>query len=314
MKIVFLDAKTVGDVPNLKEFKNLGDCTFFETTSSDQTRERIKDADIVITNKVVLGKDLIEGAEKLKLICVAATGMNNIDRDAAKKAGIPVKNVSGYSSHSVAQTTFAMILHLIQKIPLFDDFVKSGEYSNHDIFTNLEITYSEIHGKQFGIVGLGNIGRKVASIADVFGAKVIYHSTSGRNLNQPYPHKELNELLETSDFVSIHAPLNEHTEGLIGYKQLKRMKNSAYLINTGRGGIVKEADLARALDEKQIAGAALDVFEEEPIQANNPLLKIQNQHRLVMTPHIAWASIEARTELIDGVKKNIEEFLVESEK
>lgn len=309
MKLVFLDAKTVGDVPNLKDLEKFGEVTFYQTTSPDQTEKRINDVDIVITNKVVLDRELIEGAGNLKLICVAATGMNNIDRDAAKEAGIPVKNVSGYSTNSVAQTTFAMILHLVQKIPQYDEFVKSGAYAQHDIFTNMEVSYSEIDGKQFGIIGLGNIGSKVASIAEVFGAEVVYHSTSGRNLDQPFPHMGLNELLETSDFISIHAPLNENTENLIGYEELKLMKETAILINAGRGGIVNESDLAKALDEDQIAGAALDVFEQEPINAHNPLLSIKNKHKLVMTPHIAWASIEARTELIEGVKKNIEEFL-----
>lgn len=309
MKIVFLDTKTVGDVPNLEDLKKLGDATFYQTTSPDETAKRIQDAGVVITNKVVLNRELIETAKNLKLICVAATGMNNIDREAAKEVGIPVKNVSGYSTHSVAQTTFSMLLYLVQKITQFDQFVKSGDYSRHDIFTNQEITYSEIHGKQFGIIGLGNIGGKVAKIAEAFGADVIYYSTSGRNLDQPYPHMKLNRLLATSDVVSIHAPLNENTEELIGYSQLELMKKTAYLVNTGRGGIVKEADLAIALDENQIAGAALDVFESEPMEADNPLLKIKNKHKLVMTPHIAWSSIEARMELIDGVKKNIEEFL-----
>lgn len=311
MNIVFLDIKTVGDVPNLKDLKKFGDVTFYKTTSPDQTSKRIEEADIVITNKVVLDKDLIESAENLKLICVAATGMNNIDRDAAKEAGIPVKNVDGYSSNSVAQTAFAMILHLVQKIQQFDEFVKSGEYAEHDIFTNIDISYSEIYGKQFGIIGLGNIGSKVAAIAEAFGAKVVYYSTSGRNLDQPYPHKDLNELLKTSDFVSIHAPLNENTENLIGYEELKLMKETAILINAGRGGIVNEADLAKALDEDQIGGAGLDVFDEEPINADNPLLSIKNKHKLVMTPHIAWASIEARTELIEGVESNIDEFLAD---
>lgn len=309
MKLVFLDTKTVGDVLNLKELETFGEVTFYETTSADQTEERIKKADIVITNKVVLDRELIEGAGNLKLICVAATGMNNIDRDAAKEAGIPVKNVSGYSTNSVAQTTFAMILHLVQKIPRYDEFVKGGEYAQHDIFTNMDISYSEIRGKRFGIIGLGNIGSKVAAIAEAFGVTVVYYSTSGRNLDQPYPHKKLEELLRTSDFVSIHAPLNDNTKGLMGYEELKLMKETAILINAGRGGIVNESDLAKALDEDQIAGAALDVFEEEPINADNPLLSIKNKHKLVMTPHIAWASIEARTELIEGVKKNVEEFL-----
>lgn len=309
MNIVFLDTKTVGEVPNLHDLRKFGKVLFYETTMPAQTGERIKDAEIVITNKVVLDRNLIQNAANLKLICVAATGMNNIDRDAAKEAGIPVKNVSGYSTQSVAQTTFAMILRLLQNITRYDDFVKTGAYSNHDIFTYQRITYSEIHEKQFGIIGLGNIGREVASIAEAFGAKVVYYSTSGRNLDQPYPHMDLNELLESSDFISIHAPLNENTDGLIGYEQLRQMKSTAFLVNAGRGGIVKEIDLARALDENQIAGAALDVFENEPIDANNPLLMVQDKKKLVLTPHIAWSSIEARTKLIMGVKKNIEEFL-----
>lgn len=311
MNIVFLDAKTVGDLPNLKDLKEMGDVTFYPVTMPDEIEKRIENAEIVITNKVVLDEEIIKNAKKLKLICVAATGMNNIDREAAKEEGIQVKNVSGYASQSVAQTTFALILNLMQDIQFYDDFVKNGEYSKSNIFTNLDRSFSEIHGKQFGIIGLGNIGRQVAKIAEVFGSKVVYHSTSGKNTDQGYPHMSLNDLLESSDIVSIHAPLNEHTANLIGYDQLKLMKSTALLINTGRGGIIQETDLARALDENLIAGAALDVFENEPIEADNPLLKIKNKQKLVMVPHIAWSSIEARTELMEGVKKNIEVFLEE---
>ncbi len=309
MKIVFLDAKTVGDVPNLNDLENLGKVTFHQTTSPAQTEERIKDADIIITNKVVIDKELIEKSTRLKLICVAATGMNNIDLEAAEKAGISVKNVAGYASSSVAQSTFALILYLMQDIGYYDNYVKSGEYSKSVIFTNLARPFREIHGKRFGIIGLGSIGRQVAKIAEAFGAEVVYHSTSGRNTDQPYLLLDLDELLETSDIVSIHAPLNENTEGLIGYEQMELMKESAILVNTGRGGIVIEADLARAIDEELIAGAALDVFEKEPIKPDNPLLKVQNKKRLVLVPHITWSSVEARMELLEGVKENIEEFL-----
>ena len=310
MKIVFLDTKTVGDVPNLNELESLGDVTFYQTTSPNQTKERISDADIVITNKVVLNRELIESAKNLKLICVAATGMNNIDLEAAEEAGIPVKNVAGYAARSVAQSTFALILYLMQDIGFYDNYVKSGEYSKSDIFTNLDRPFHEIHGKRFGIIGLGSIGRQVAKIAEAFGAEVVYYSTSGRNIDQPYQRVDLDELLETSDIVSIHAPLNENTAGLIGYEQLKQMKSSAILVNTGRGGIVDEAALAWAIDEEEIAGAALDVFDTEPIKPDNQLLKIQNKNRLVMVPHITWSSIEARMELIEGIKENIEELLV----
>jgi lactate dehydrogenase-like 2-hydroxyacid dehydrogenase len=309
MKIVFLDVKTVGDLPNLEDLKKLGQVTFYQTTSPDQTEERIKGAGIVITNKVVLNRELIERAENLKLICVAATGMNNIDREAAEEAGIPVKNVAGYAAGSVAQSTFALILHLLQNIPYYDEFVKSGAYSKSDIFTHLERPFWEIGGKRFGIIGLGNIGRQVAVIAEAFGAEVVYYSTSGKNTDQPYQQADLDELLETSDIVSVHAPLNKQTAGLIGFNELKKMKSSSLLINTGRGGIVDEAALARALDEELIAGAALDVFETEPIKPDNPLLDILNKNKLVTVPHITWSSIEARTELLDGVIQNIQEFL-----
>jgi lactate dehydrogenase-like 2-hydroxyacid dehydrogenase len=309
MNIVFLDVKTVGDLPNLSDLKSLGEVKFYQTTRPEEVKDRIKDADIVITNKVVLDRGLIESAKHLKLICVAATGMNNIDLEAAKDSGILVKNVAGYASHSVAQSTFALILYLMQDIRYYDRYVKSGEYSKSDIFTNLGRPFREIHGKRFGIIGLGSIGRQVAAIAEVFGAEVVYYSTSGRNTGQPYRRLDLDELLETSDLISIHAPLNENTAGLIGYGQLKKMKRDAILINTGRGGIVNESGLAQALDENLIGAAALDVFEHEPIQPENPLLKIVNKEKLVMVPHITWSSIEARTKLIDGVRNHIHSFL-----
>lgn len=309
MKIVFLDIKTIGDVPNLEKLRQLGEFESYPVTRPDQTADRIKGADIVITNKVVLDEALITGAQKLKLICVAATGMNNIDRKAAKEKGIPVKNVAGYASVSVAQGTFAMILHLIYKLPEIDRYVKSGAYSQSDIFTNLDRSYSEMAGMRFGIIGMGRIGNRVAQVADAFGADVVYYSTSGRNTDQPYRRLELNELLESSDIVSIHAPLNENTDNLLDYEKLQRMKSSALLINTGRGGIVHENDLARALDEDLIAGAGLDVFEQEPLPEDNPLLGIRKKEKLVLTPHMTWASIEARTALVEGIIENIKEFL-----
>lgn len=313
MKIIFLDADTVGDVPNLNSIEDFGDVTFYPTTKPGQTAERIRDADIVITNKVILDQKLMGQAKELKLICVAATGMNNIDREAAKELDIEVKNVAGYASQSVAQSTFAMILHLVQNIPFYDDFVKSGEYSKSKIFTSVDRDFQEISGKRFGIIGLGNIGQKVAQIAKAFGAEVTYYSTSGKNTDQPYLLLGLEELLKTSDFISIHAPLNENTMALINYERIKLMKSSAILVNTGRGGIVNEQDLAEAIDEGLIRGAAIDVFETEPIPDNHPLLRIKNRERLVLTPHMTWSSLEARMDLIEGIKINIREFLSRSE-
>lgn len=309
MKIVFLDVKTVGDVSNLNDLNSFGEATFYQTTRPEETEERIQNAEIVITNKVVLDRKHIEIAEKLKLICVAATGMNNIDHEAAAEAGIQIKNVAGYAVNSVAQCTFALIFHLIHHVSFYDEYVKSGGYSKSDMFTNLDRPFWELNGKRFGIIGLGSIGRQVAKIAEVFGAEVIYYSTSGRNTDQPYKQSELNELLKTSDIVSIHAPLNEKTAGLIGYEQLGLMKSTALLVNTGRGGIVVETELAKAIDEGAIAGAALDVFENEPIDPHNPLIRLNREERLVCVPHIAWSSIEARVQLIEGVKNNIREYL-----
>ena len=312
MKLVFLDFKTIGKVPNMHFLDQFGEVTYYETTRPSQTMERVTDADVVITNKVVLDKIIIDQAEKLKLICVAATGTNNIDIIAARERGILVKNATDYSSKSVAQGTFSILLHLLTNIPYYDEYVKQGSYSTSEIFTHFGKSFWELSGKRFGIIGLGNIGRQVAKIADAFGAEVVYYSASGQTITDTYKRLDLDELLTTSDIVSIHAPLNEYTANLINYDCLRSMKKSSILINTGRGGIVNEADLARALNEDLIAGAGIDVFEIEPIDPRNPLLHVKNTEKLVLTPHITWASIEARTLLVEKIGHNIQEYLNES--
>lgn len=309
MKLVFLDVKTMGDIPNLSLLETFGNVTYYQTTRPDQTLGRIQDADIVITNKVVLDQSIIDQCPSLKLICVAATGTNNVDKVAAEKRGIPVKNAMDYSTQSVTQGTFSILFHLLVNIPYFDQYVKGGEYAKTDIFTHFGKGFWQLSGKRFGIIGLGAIGRQVAKVADAFGAEVVYYSTSGQNNDQPYRRLELDEFLRTADVVSIHAPLNEKTTNLMNYDRLKAMKPSAILINVGRGGIVNEADLARALDEKLIAGAGIDVFTQEPINPQNPLLHVQNKDRLVLSPHVTWASIEARTLLMEKVGRTIDEFL-----
>ena len=309
MKIVFLDAKTVGEDIDLSIFKDFGEFIAYPTTEKNQTIERVKDADIVITNKVVINKDVIENAPNLKLICVAATGYNNIDVKTAREKGIAITNVAGYSTESVVQHTFAMLFYLLEHLKYYDEYVKSGEYAKSDIFTHLDKPFWEINGKTWGIIGLGTIGRRVGEIAESFGANVIYSSTSGVKRKEKYPEYSLNELLKISDIVSIHAPLNERTKNLITYEKIKLMKPSAILLNLGRGGIVNEKDLAKALDERLISGAGLDVLEKEPINPDNPLLKIKNKDRLFITPHIAWTSIEARKRLIKEIYENIKAFL-----
>jgi len=290
-------------------FKKFGELTVYETTKPEDVIERIKDQDIVITNKVLLNESNLKHAPGIKLICITATGTNNVDLEYARSRNIAVTNVAGYSTMSVTQHTFTMLFYLIGHPEHYDQYVKSGEYSKSDIFTNLDKPFWELDGKTWGIIGLGTIGRQVASVATSFGCRVVYYSTSGKNNNAAYERLELDQLLKESDIVSIHAPLNEHTRNLIDYQRICKMKKHAVLLNLGRGGIVNEEDLARALDEEIIAGAALDVLEKEPVGNDNPLLKIKHKDRLFITPHIAWASLEARKRLIDEVVLNIEAYL-----
>ncbi len=309
MKIIFLDAKTVGEDLDLNIFKDFGEFIAYPITKKEETIDRVKDADIVITNKVVIDREVLDNAPNLKLICVAATGYNNIDVEYAKKKGIAITNVAGYSTESVVQHTFALLFYILEHLKYYDEYVKSGKYAKSDIFTHLDKPFWEIQGKIWGIIGLGTIGRRVAEVAESFGAKVIYTSTSGVKRKEKYPEYPLEELLKVSDIVSIHAPLNEKTKNLITYEKIKLMKSSAILLNLGRGGIVNEKDLAKALDESLIAGAGLDVLEREPINEDNPLLKIKNKDRLFITPHIAWTSIEARKRLVSEIYENIKAFL-----
>ncbi|WMJ73718.1 D-2-hydroxyacid dehydrogenase [Cytophagaceae bacterium ABcell3] len=308
MKIVFLDAKTIGNIPAVDAFAKLGEYVQYDTTCPEQVYERVKGADVVITNKVVIDGVLMECCGNLRLICVAATGTNNIDLQAAERLGVTVKNVKGYSTDSVAQHTFALLLALIHRVNWYDQYVKSGEYSKSEIFTCIEHEYFALQGKRYGIIGMGEIGRKVAEVAAVFGAEVVYHSTSGKNLDQPYKHLGLKELLATSDVISIHAALNDDTFDLIGDKELSEFKRTAIVINVGRGGIVNEQALATALDNGVLAGAAIDVFTEEPVKADNPLLHISDKDKLIMSPHIAWAGKEARETLVQRIVDNIQSF------
>jgi glycerate dehydrogenase len=300
MKIVFLDALTLGDI-NFEKFKELGEVLIYQTTSYNETLERIKDADIVVTNKVVIDKYIMDNSN-IKIIQIAATGMNNVDLEYAKKKGIVVKNVAGYSTFSVVQQTFALVLGLLNKVCYFDNYTRN-EYSNSNIFTHIQ-NWFEIKDKRWGIIGLGTIGKEVANVAQAFGADVVYYSTTGKNNNSTFKRLELDELLQTSQIISIHAPLNENTKNLLNYEKLKLVKESSIIVNLGRGGIINEKDLARILEEKDIL-VGLDVFEKEPIDKNNPLLK---SDKVLLSPHIAWTSIEARETLMSSIYENIKNF------
>ena len=306
MKIVILDALTFGDT-DLSAFFKLGDVDIYQTTSLQQTHERIANAAVIVTNKVVITKALMLNTPSLKLICVAATGMNNVDLEAAKEIGIEVKNVSGYSTDSVIQHTFSMLFYLVGHSGYYDGFVKSGSYSKSPIFTDITKPFFEVKGKKWGIIGLGTIGRGVANIAKTFGAEICYYSTSGKNNSTDFIQVDLDELLNTCDIISIHAPLNEKTLNLLGYEQLLTCKNGAVVLNLGRGGIVDEEAVARIVETKNIY-FGLDVLEKEPMRENHPLLNVKNQENLYITPHIAWASVEARERLIAGVVENIKAF------
>ena len=304
MKIVFLDAATMGDV-SFKPFERLGEFVKFDSSTPEEARERVKDADVLLINKVLVNKELIDSAPNLRLICIAATGVNNIDVAYAASKGIPVRNAVGYSTDSVVQSTFMHILSLVGGAAYFDDSVKSGRYSRSGMFTDPNWNWWELAGKTIGIIGLGNIGMKVAKIAEAFGMKVCYFSTSGTGHCHDYPSLPLDELLAKSDIVSIHAPLNERTLNLIGARELAMMKPHAYLINMGRGAIVIEEDLAKAVDEGVIAGAGIDVFVREPIPEDHPYLKMKHPERMRLAPHVAWAATEARKRLIDIMAENI---------
>jgi glycerate dehydrogenase len=304
MKIVFLDAATMGDV-SFEPIARLGEFVTYSSSTPQEARERVKDVDVIIINKILVDKQLIDSAENLKLICISATGTNNIDVEYAASKGIPVRNVAGYSTDSVAQSTFMHILSLIGGSPYFDRSVKSGDYSRSGMFTDPNWNWYELAGKTMGVIGMGNIGRKVAQVAEAFGMKVCYYSTSGTGHCKDYPCLPLNELLAASDVVSIHAPLNDRTNGLIGEKELAMMKPSAFLVNMGRGGIVDEKALADAVDAGRIAGAGLDVFVTEPIPEDHPYMKMKHPERMSLAPHVAWASVEARTRLVSMIADNI---------
>ena len=307
MKIVVLDSDTLGNL-DLSPLEKYGEVAVYPYTRYEETIERCKDVDIVLTNKVVFDKEILDALPNLKLISILATGMNNVDLEYAKVKGVVVKNVSGYSTNSVVQTTFMLALALIGKLDYYQNYTKSGSWSKSPIFTNLERNFFEISGKKWGIIGLGNIGSKVASVASAFGAEIVYYSTSKNPHSDKYKHLELDELLTSCDIISIHAPLNENTNNLIDKEQMFLLKDGAVLLNLGRGGIVNEVALAKAIDSKNLL-VGLDVTAKEPIETNNPLLNIEKKENLIITPHIAWASQEARETLLAGTIKNIEDFL-----
>lgn len=309
MKLVFLDKKTIGEDIDFSRFSELGEVVEYDYTLPEEVPERAKDADIVIVNKIPINEKTIHTARNLKLVCVTATGTNNLDKDYLASRKIEWRNAAGYSTESVAQHTFAMLFYLLEHLRYYDDYVKEGHYINDVMFTHFAKTFHQLTGKTWGIIGLGAIGRRVADIAKLFGADIIYYSASGAPAQEGYRQVDLDTLLGTSDIVSVHAPLNAYTEGLMNDEAFSRMRQHAIFLNLGRGPIVVEKALADALNEGKIAAAGLDVLCEEPMSASSPLLHVADKSKLLVTPHIGWASVEARNNLMDIVAEHIRVFI-----
>jgi len=309
MKIVMLDRNSLGMDVDISVFKKYGEFVAYDVASREDTKQRIKDAEVLIFNKVRMDEDLLRDAKKVRLLCVTATGTDNIDIPYANSRNIVVTNVKNYSTPAVTQHTFALALYLIEKLNFYDNYVKSGEYSNQLGFSNFSEIYHELSGMTWGIVGMGNIGKAVATVAEAFGCKVIYYSASGTHDIVDIERVDFNGLLSRSDILSLHCPLTDRTRNLINLEALKKMKSSAILINVSRGPVVNDNDLAQALNEGMIAGAGLDVLGVEPMAKDNPLGKIQDSRKLIITPHMAWASAEARKRCIEEIRLNIDAFL-----
>ena len=309
MKIVVLERNSVGTDVSVDCYKDFGEVTCYRNTVAADAAEKVKDADIIIANKCPMNENTLKDAPKVKLICEFATGFDNVDLEYCKKRGIRVANVRDYCTGAVAQHTFSLALYLIEHIRHYDDYVKGGEYSAQDRFSNFDLPYADLEGKIWGIIGMGNIGRRVAKIAEAFGCKVLFHSVTGKSTCTEYEQVSFRELLERSDVLSLHCPLSDLTTNLMDKEAFSLMKPTAVLINVARGPVVNGADLYEALIQGQIAAAGLDVLEEEPISVTHPLYQIKDSNKLIITPHMAWASIEARTRVVEEVYRNIEAFL-----
>lgn len=309
MKLVVLERNSVGTDVDVSCFEKFGEVVYYPNTVAENMAERVKDADIIIGNKAPMNENTLKDAPNVKLICLFATGFDNVDLAYCKSRGIKVANVVNYSTAMVVQHTLLLALALEEKLIHYDNYVKSGEYGAQDRFSNFDRPFREFEGKTWGIVGMGNIGRGVARVAQALGCKVIFYSASGKSTCKEYERAEFDALLSQSDILSLHCPLTDRTRGLINKEAFSKMKQSAVLVNVARGPVVDTQALYEALTQGQIAAAGLDVLEKEPISKDNPLGEIKDSTKLIITPHMAWASIEARTRLVDEVAKNIQAFL-----
>ena len=309
MKIVILERDSVGRDVDVSCYEKFGEVTAYANTVEKQVAERVMDADIVIGNKAPLNEETLREAANLKLICLFSTGYDCVDLDYCKKRGIKVANVVDYCTDAVSQHTFAMLFYLLEHLRHYDDYVKEGAYGAQERFSNFDLPFVELREKIWGIVGMGHIGQKVAAIARAFGCEVIFYSASGKSTCTDYRQVDLDTLLKTADFLSLHCPLSERTRGLIDKDALHKMKKTAVLLNVARGPVIVQSDLYWALQNGEIAAAGLDVLEKEPITSDNLLGRIQDSNKLLITPHMAWAATEARVRIVEEVYQNIEAYL-----
>lgn len=309
MKLVVLERNSVGTDVDVSCFETFGEVEYYPNTVAENTAERIKDADIIISNKAPMNESTLKDAPNVKLICLFATGFDCVDLAYCKSRGIRVANVVNYSTAAVVQHTILLALALEEKLAFYDDYVKSGAYAAQDRFSNFDRTFGELDGKTWGIVGMGNIGRRVAKVAQALGCRVIFYSASGKSSCTEYERVEFEELLAQSDILSLHCPLSDRTKGLMNREAFSKMKQTAILVNVARGPVVDTQALYEALTTGQIAAAGLDVLENEPIAKDDPLGSITDSTKLIITPHMAWASKEARERLVGEVMENIRAFL-----
>lgn len=310
VKIVILERNSVGVDTPVDCFEELGEVTCYpNTTTAEEVRERTKDADIIVANKARLNEESLRESPNVKLICEFATGFDNCDLAYCNSRGIKVANVADYCTDMVAQHTFTLMLTLLQKLPHYDEYVKSGAYAAQDRFSNFDEPFTELAGKTWGIVGMGHIGKKVAQIATAFGCRVIFHSVTSKSTVTEYEQVDKDTLLRESDFLSLHCPLSDLTRDFIDKEALRKMKKTAVLVNVARGPVVNNTDLYDALMNGEIMAAGLDVLEKEPLQLSNPLSKIKDSNRLIITPHLAWASVEARFRCVNEAYLNAKAFL-----
>ena len=306
MKIKILDKKAMGEDTPLEILSELGEITVYDTTKPEELEEHCKDADVLIFNKIKIGREIIEKSKSLKLICVFATGYDNVDIDAANSNGVAVCNVPGYSTESVVLFTLATVTALATKLYEYRNYVTSGEYSNSDSANKLTPVYHEIAGKTWGIVGYGNIGRAVSRVAEALGAKVLINK---RTPSLKENEVDIDTLCKSCDIITVHCPLNDETRGLINKERLSLMKDSVILVNEARGAVLSEDDVAAFVKSGKIGAFGCDVYSSEPFPTDHPFYAIRELPNVILTPHAAWASYEARERCVKTIAENIKSYL-----